>query len=89
VCNVGKGSADGDGGVQSEFEGRKSRPRSADRDSGVPMQRGSPSRLSSAEWGGRNRVWNDIEAHLIQVEAEIEGPPSKRRSADRQGSIER
>jgi len=29
---VGKGSADGDGGVQNGLEGRKSRPRSADRD---------------------------------------------------------
>jgi len=29
---VGKGSADSDEGVQNEIEGRKSRPRSADRD---------------------------------------------------------
>jgi len=29
---VGKGSADGDGGAQNEIEGRKSTPRSADRD---------------------------------------------------------
>jgi len=29
---VGKGSADGDGGAQNEIEGRKSRPRSADVD---------------------------------------------------------
>jgi hypothetical protein len=32
VCKVGKGSADGDGGVQNEIEGGKSRPRSADGD---------------------------------------------------------
>ena len=31
-CRVGKGSADGDGGAQNEIEGRKARPRSADRD---------------------------------------------------------
>jgi len=29
---VGKGSADVDGGAQNEIEGRKSRPRSADGD---------------------------------------------------------
>jgi len=29
---VGRWSADGDGGVQNEIEGRKSRPRSADGD---------------------------------------------------------
>jgi len=32
VREVGKGSADGDGGVQNRIEGRKSRPWSADRD---------------------------------------------------------
>jgi len=32
VCEAGKGSADGDGGVQNEIEGRKSRPTSADGD---------------------------------------------------------
>ena len=30
VCEVDKGSADGDGGVQNDIAGRKSRPRSAD-----------------------------------------------------------
>jgi len=30
ACEVGKGSADGDGEVQNETEGCKSRPRSAD-----------------------------------------------------------
>ena len=29
---VGRGSADGDGGAETEIEGRKSRPRSADGD---------------------------------------------------------
>ena len=32
VCEVGKGSADGDGGVQNEIDGGKSRPRSTDED---------------------------------------------------------
>ena len=49
VCEVGKGSADGDGGVQNEIEGRKSRPRSADGDRGAPMQWSSPSRVSIAK----------------------------------------
>jgi hypothetical protein len=49
VCEVGKGSGDGDRGVRNEIEGRKSRPRSANRDYGVPMQRSSPSRVSSTE----------------------------------------
>jgi len=53
VCEVGKGSADGDGGEQNEIEGRKSRPRSADRDCGVHIQGSSPFTLSSAERGGR------------------------------------
>jgi len=39
--------------MQNGIEGRKSRPRSDDGDWGAPMQRRSPSMLSSAERGGR------------------------------------
>jgi len=58
--------------MQNEIEGRKSRPRSADGDWGAPMQRSSPSILSSAERGGKEWVWNEIEAHRIKVEEGIE-----------------
>jgi len=73
---VGKGSADGDGGVENEIEGRKSRPRSADGDRGAHILRSSPSMLSSAKRGGRQRVWNEIEGLLIEVEEGIEERPS-------------
>ena len=76
VCEVGKGSADGDGGVQNEIEGRKSRPTSADGDGGTHIQRSSSSMLSSAERGGRQRVWNEIMALLIEVKEGIEEHPS-------------
>jgi len=39
--------------MQNQIEGRKSRPRSADRDWAAPMPLGSPSMLSSAKRGGR------------------------------------
>ena len=73
---MGKGSADGDGGVQNEIEGYKSKPRSTDRDRGAHIQQSSPSMLSSAERGGRQSVWNEIEALLTKVEEGIEERPS-------------
>jgi len=49
MCEMGKGIADRDGGVQNEFKGHNSRPRSADRDSGMYMEWSTTSRVSSAE----------------------------------------
>jgi len=62
--------------VHNDIEGRKSRPRSADGDRGAHIQRNSPSMLSSTERGGRQRVWNEIVALLIEVEEGIEERPS-------------
>jgi len=45
--------------------------------------------LRSAEQGGRERVWNEIEALLIEVEEGIEERPSWRGRADRTGNMER
>jgi hypothetical protein len=73
---VGKGSADGDGGVQNGIVGRKSRPMSGDGDRGAHIQRSCPSMLSSAHRGGRQRVWNEMEMFLIEVEQGIEERPS-------------
>jgi len=58
---VGKGSDDGDGGVQNEIGGRKSRPTSA-----YPAEQ--PIYAEHRRKGGRERVWNEIEALLIEVE---------------------
>jgi len=55
----------------------------------APIQRSSPSMLSITERGGRWRVWNEIEMLLIEVEKGIDERPFKRRSAERQGSMER
>jgi len=43
---------------------------------------------SSANRGGRQRVWNEIEALVIKVEEEIEQRTSQRVSTDRNGSFE-
>ena len=58
---VGKGSDDGDGGVRNEIGGRKSRPTSA-----YPAEQ--PIYAEHRRKGGRERVWNEIEALLIEVE---------------------
>ena len=60
-CRVGKGSDDGDGGVWNEIEGRQSRPRSA-----YPVEQ--PIYSEHRRKGERERVWNEIEALLIEVE---------------------
>jgi hypothetical protein len=60
-CRVGKGSDDGDGGVRNEIGGRKSRPMSA-----YPAEQ--PIYPEHRRKGGRERVWNEIEALLIEVE---------------------
>jgi len=86
VCEVGKGSADGNRGVQNKIEGHKSRPTSTDGDWGA---RSSPSMQSSNERGGRNGVWNEIEVLLIEVERGIDECPFYRRSADGKGNMER
>jgi len=62
--------------MQNEIEGCKSRPKSADGDWGVPMQRSSPFMLSSAERRGRERVCTDIEALLNVVEEGKQDRPS-------------
>jgi hypothetical protein len=71
-CRVGKRSDDGDGGVRNEIGWRKSRPRSA-----YPAEQ--PIYAEHRQKGGRERVWNEIEALLIEVEEH----PFLRRSSDR------
>jgi len=87
VANTSDGSPHGDRGEWNESERRKARPRSADGDLGVPIQRSSPSNLSSAKRGGKKVVWNEIEALLFEVEERIEQRPSSRRSTDREGGM--
>ena len=53
VCEVCKGSADGDRGVQNEIEGCKSSPKNANGDKRAQIQQSSPSMLSSAKRGGK------------------------------------
>ena len=60
-CRVGKGSDDGDGGVRNEIGGRKSRPRS-----GYPAEQ--PMYAEHRRKGGRERVWKEKEALLIEIE---------------------
>jgi hypothetical protein len=60
-CRVGKGSDDGDGGVQNEIERRKYSPRRA-----YPAE--EPICAEHRRKGERERVWNEIEALLIEGE---------------------
>jgi hypothetical protein len=58
---VGKESYDGDGRVRNDIEGRKSSPWST-----YPAER--PTYAKHRRNGERERVWNDIEVLLIEVE---------------------
>jgi hypothetical protein len=60
-CKVGRGSDDGDEGVRNEIGGRKSRPR-------ITYPPEQPINAEHHRKTGRYRVWNEIEALLIEVE---------------------
>jgi len=86
--SVGKGSADGDGGVRNEIEGRKYRPMTAARVWRVPGQQNSPPIQSSTEQKGRYIIRAETEGLLIEVEEGIGKRWSQWRTSDKYSSTE-